>query len=187
MKILRPIFAAAIVASMTFPLYAADKCDEATNSAKSNVDQIYLPKIDLWIKVSKALKDKGLDPRKYPIIMPDGSVEVLDLLDVIDKLVRQRADAYNQIQTAGDDCNKQIAPYQKALDIGVFFVTGGLSKVLPPSMTHVDASQILSGHPLGGPGALVPKLRDDLLNGLGIGGDVACFIRDPLRAMRGGC
>jgi hypothetical protein len=167
--------------------FAADKCDEASSSAKQNVDQIYLPKVDLWIKVSKALKDKGLDPRKYPVIMPDGSVELLDLLDVVEKLIKQRADAYSQIQTAGDDCNKGIAPYQKALDIAVFFSTGGLSAILPPSMTKIDASQILSGTPLGGPGALIPKLREDILNGLGIGGDVACGIRDPLKFIRGGC
>lgn len=167
--------------------FAADKCDEATNGAKQNVDQIYLPKIDLWIKVSKALKDKGLDPRKYPVIMPDGSVELLDLIDVVEKLTKQRAEAFGQIQTAGDDCNKGIAPYQKALDIAVFFSTGGLSAILPPTMTKIDASQILSGTPLGGPGALIPKLRDDILNGLGVGGDVGCAIRDPLKFIRGGC
>ncbi|SMF13876.1 hypothetical protein [Pseudogulbenkiania subflava] len=167
--------------------FAADKCDEAANGAKQNVDQIYLPKIDLWIKVSKALKDKGLDPRKYPIIMPDGSVELLDLVDVVEKLIKQRAEAYNQIQTAGDDCNRGIAPYQKALDIAVYFATGGLSAILPPTMTKIDASQILSGNPLGGPGALIPKLREDILNGLGIHGDVACGIRDPLKFIRGGC
>lgn len=167
--------------------FAADKCDEAMNGAKQNVDQIYLPKIDLWIKVSKALKDKGLDPRKYPVIMPDGSVEILDLLDVVEKLIKQRAESFNQIQTAGDDCNKGFAPYQKALDIAVIFITTGLSTVLPPTMTKIDASQILDGKPLGGPGALIPKLREDILNGLGVGGDVACAIRDPLKFIRGGC
>lgn len=167
--------------------FSADKCDEATNGAKNNVDQTYLPKIDLWIKVSKALKDKGLDPRKYPVIMPDGSVELLDLIDVVEKLTKQRAEAFGQIQTAGDDCNKGFAPYQKTLDIAVFFSTGGLSAILPASMTHIDASQILSGTPLGGPGALIPKLREDILNGLGIGGDVGCAIRDPLKFIRGGC
>jgi hypothetical protein len=40
---------------------------------------------------------------------------------------------------------------------------------------------------LGGPGALLPKLREDILKGLNIGGDVACFIRDPLRAIKGAC
>lgn len=172
---------------LTLNAHSADKCDEAGASAKNNVDQIYLPKIDLWIKVSSALKDKGLDPKKYPVIMPDATVEILDLVDVIEKLSKQRAEAYGQIQSANDDCNKGIAPYQKSLDIAVFFATGGLSAILPPQMSHVDASQILSGYPLGGPGALIPKLREDLLNGLGIGGDVGCFIRDPLRALKGDC
>jgi hypothetical protein len=166
---------------------AADKCDEASASAQSNVDQIYVPKIDLWIKVSKALQDKGLDPRKYPVVMPDGSVEILDLIDVVDKLAKQRVEAYQQITTATNDCNNNIQPYQKILDVAVTFVTGGLSSVLPPAMSKVDASQILSGYPLGGAGALIPKLREDLLKGLGVGGDLGCLIRDPLRAARGDC
>lgn len=166
---------------------AADQCDQAAGDAQKNIDQIYLPKIDLWIKVSSALKEKGLDPRKYPVIMPDGSVELLDLIDVVEKLSRQRAEGWGQVDKAKNDCVEKIAPYQKILDIAAFFATGGLSAVLPPTMTHVDASQILSGHPLGGAGALIPKLREDLLNGLGVGGDLACFIRDPLRAARGQC
>lgn len=179
------IFAACLAA--TSLASAADKCQEAGSSSRNNVDQIYMPKIDLWIKVSAALKDKGLDPRRYPVIMPDGSVEILDLVDVVDKLAKQRGNAYNEIQNATDDCEKGLAPYQKALDVAVFFSTGGLSAVLPPQMTKIDASQILSGYPLGGPGALIPKLREDILKGLNIGGDVGCFIRDPLRAVRGGC
>lgn len=167
--------------------WAADTCDSAASDGKQLIDVVYLPKMDLWIKVAKAMKDKGLDPRKYPVIMPDGSIEILDLVDVVDKLAKKRAEGYGQIEQAKGDCNKQIEPYQKALDIAKFLTTGGLSAILPPTMTHIDASQILSGHPLGGPGALIPKLREDLLNGLGVGGDVACFIRDPLRAIRGGC
>lgn len=169
------------------PGHASDKCEHAVSSAIMNVDQVYLPKIDLWIKVAKALTDKGLDPRKYPIVMPDGTVEVMDLYDVIDKLSKQRAEAYRQIKVGEDDCEKAIKPYQDILNVAVFFSTGGLSAVLPPALTKIDASQILSGYPLGPSGALIPKMREDILNGLGIGGDVACFIRDPLRAARGGC
>lgn len=169
------------------PAAASDKCEHAVSSATMNVDQVYLPKIDLWIKVAKALADKGLDPRKYPIVMPDATVEIMDLYDVIEKLGKQRVEAYRQIKSAEGDCEKAIKPYQDILNVAVFFSTGGLSAVLPPALTKVDASQILSGHPLGGPGALIPKLREDILKGLGIGGDLACLIRDPLRAIRGDC
>lgn len=187
MKLSRNLVAGFTLALVSLHSGAADLCRDASAQGKSTIDAAYLPKIDLWIKVSKAMKDKGLDPRKYPIIMPDGSIEVLDLIDVVEKLAKQRAEGYSQIASAESGCEKKIEPYQKAVDIGVFFATGGLSTVLPPTMTHVDASQILSGHPLGGPGALLPKLRDDLLKGLGVGGDVGCFIRDPLRALKGSC
>ena len=171
----------------TLAMAQADVCNNAEASAHKTVDDTYLPKIDLWIKVSKALQEKGIDPHKYPVVMPNGSVEVLDLTEVVRRLTLQRAAAYGKIETAISECNQKIAPYQKATDIAVFFATGGLSAVLPPQMTHVDASQILSGHPLGGPGALIPKMREDILNGLGIGGDVAGIIRDPLCVARGKC
>lgn len=165
----------------------ADKCNEAENSAKRSIDATYIPAINLWTIVADGLKAKGFDPRKYPVIMPDGSIEVLDVVDTVEKLARKRAEGYQQIVNATDDCNKAIAPYQKTLDVAVFFATGGLSSVLPPALTRIDASQFLSGKYLGGPNALIPKMRDDLLDGLGVGGDVACLIRDPLRFLRGDC
>ncbi|MCB8878400.1 hypothetical protein [Acidisoma silvae] len=165
----------------------ADECDSAVEQATLQIDTIYLPKIDLWTKISYALQNKGLDPHKYPVIMPDGSVEILDIPDVISKLAIQRANGYNQIQQAVADCKDAIAPYQKITDVSAFIVTGGLSAVLPPQMTHVDAAQLLGGHPIGGAGALIPSTRDAVLKSLGISGDVAGIIKDPLCVIHGGC
>src|SRR5262245_40878386 len=111
---------------------AADVCNEAQSKAIKSIDDTYVPKIELWIKVSKALQDKGIDPRKYPVVMPDATVEVMDLLDVIKKLAEQRGKGHVQVQKAVDDCEKGIAPFQKITDIAVFLGTGGLSAVLPP-------------------------------------------------------
>jgi hypothetical protein len=181
--------AAALAGGLLFGCnaFAADVCDEASGKAKAQIDNTYLPMIDLWTKVAKALQDKGIDPHKYPVIMPDGSVQILDIVELITKLALQRANGYGQVNTAVNDCNKQIAPYQKITDIGVFLTTGGLSAVLPPQMTHVDASQLLKGTPLGGPGALIPQMREQILSGLGVGGDVAGIIRDPLCVLHGKC
>lgn len=167
--------------------YAADSCVSAGRDGRQLIDDTYVPKIDLWIRVSKGMQDKGLDPRKYPVIMPDGSIEILDLIDVVQKLTNKRVEGYQTIGDAESDCEKKIKPYQQVTDAATFVATGGLSAILPKSMTHVDASQFLSGKPLGPDNALIPQLREQLLKGFGIGGDVACAIRDPLRAARGQC
>lgn len=174
------------------PALSADQavCANARSQATSKIDGVYVPMIDRWIKVSDALKKKGLDPERYPVLIPNTDppqIEVLNITDVVKKLASQRTAAYQQIDAGINDCNKGFATYQKALDIAAFFATGGLSAVLPPQMTHIDASKILSGYPLGDKEALVPKARDDLLNSLNIGGDFACMIRDPLRFARGQC
>lgn len=183
LKFLTVIWLWALVAANA---YAADKCDEAGEKGYSNVNSVYDPKIELFLKISGALKEKGFDPKRYPVVFPDGRVEPLDLTDTVQKLALQKASAYNKIKDAVDECNKGFAVPQKIADTAVFFATGGLSAILPSSFSHVDASQILSGTVFGGPDALIPKMRDDLLNGLGISGDVACIIRDPKKIF-GGC
>lgn len=165
---------------------AADTCNEGENKGTAAIDAEFVPKIELTLKISKALQDKGLDPRKFPIVSESGDVEVLDLVDLVEKLANKRADGYQIVRNAKNDCEKALKPYQDVVDAGVLFATGGLASVLPERFKNIDVSQILSGHPLGGPNALIPKMRDDILNGLGIGGDVAKIIRDP-KCVFGGC
>ena len=166
--------------------FAADKCVEAGDKGYQQINSVYDPKLDLFMKISGALKEKGFDPKRYPYVTPQGGVEPVDLVELVTKLAIQKASGYKQVAQAVDECNKGFAVPQKITDAAVFFATGGLSAVLPDRMTHVDVSQLLSGTPFGGPNALIPKLRDDVLNGLGIGGDVACIIRDPKKIF-GGC
>jgi len=165
---------------------AEDKCVQAGDAGYTKINAVYDPKIELFLKISLALQAKGFDPKRYPYVTPEGGVEPVDLTELVTKLAIQKASGYKQVADAVDSCNKDLAVPQKILDTATFFATGGLSAVLPNRMTHIDASQLLSGTPFGGQNALIPKLRDDALNGLGIGGDVACIIRDPKKIF-GGC
>lgn len=167
-------------------VFAADKCVEAGDKGYEQINVVYDPKLQLFMKISGALKEKGFDPKRYPYVTPQGGVEPVDLVELVTKLAIQKASGYKQVAKAVDDCNQGFAVPQKITDAAVFFATGGLSAVLPDRMTHVDVSQLLSGTPFGGPNALIPQLRDQVLNGLGIGGDVACIIRDPKKIF-GGC
>ncbi|WP_338834462.1 hypothetical protein [Bradyrhizobium septentrionale] len=187
--ILRRVFGIALLALIQLAArtaFAADKCVEAGDKGYQQINTVYDPKLQLFMKISGALKEKGFDPKRYPYVTPQGGVEPVDLVDLVTKLAIQKSSGYKQVAKAVDECNKGFAVPQKITDAAVFFATGGLSAVLPARLTHVDVSQLLSNTPFGGPDALIPKLRDDVLNGLGIGGDVACIIRDPKKVF-GGC
>jgi hypothetical protein len=168
---------------------AADACVDAGDKGYAQINSTYDPKINLFLGISGALRDKGVDPKKYPVVtVKDGhpSVDVIDLTDLVTKLALQKASAYHQVRNAVNDCNKGFAVPQKIMDTAVLFGTGGLSAVLPPQMTHVDISEFLNGKWFGGDGALIPHMREQALSAAGISGDVACIIRDPKKIF-GGC
>ncbi|MCP9230585.1 hypothetical protein NMG46_10045 [Mesorhizobium sp. LMG 17147] len=182
-------FVLAVWAAATFcsPARAAsDVCVQAGDQGYKQINDIYDPKIDMLMRIADGLKAKGFDPRNYPVVLSDGRVEPLDLIDAISKAAIGKAAAYKQVNDAVEQCNQGLKTPQKVTDAAVFFATGGLSAILPPRFTHVDVSEILAGKPFGGPNAFLPKARDDLLKGLGIGGDVACIIKDPKKIF-GGC
>lgn len=78
-------------------------------------------------------------------------------------------------------CTASFEPYQKIVDNLVSIYTLGLSDILQPHMTHVDVSELLAGYPLGGPNALVPKFREQILSG--DNGTVANILRDPWKCL----
>lgn len=94
---------------------------------------------------------------------------------------------YNQgetmkgIEDLRQKCTQEFKPYQDVVDAMVVIYTGGLSEILQPHMTHVDVSELLAGYPLGGPNALVPRFREQILNG--DQGTIANIVRDPWKCL----
>jgi len=80
-----------------------------------------------------------------------------------------------------NDCAGEFAGPQEVMNVAVAAMSFGLSEMLPGKTAYVDVSEILSGYPLGGPEALVPKLREQLLGGgRGTGANI---IRDPIKCL----
>jgi hypothetical protein len=165
---------------------ASSVCVEAGDKGYDQIRAIYDPKIDLFLKVVQNLQKMGHDPKKYPAVLPDGTIEDVDMTDLVTRMAVQKSAAANKVREAVDQCNQSLATPQKITDAAVFFATGGLSAILPAKYTHTDIGNILAGKPFGDGNALVPKARDDLLNSLGVSGDVACIIKDPKKIF-GGC
>jgi hypothetical protein len=165
--------------SWTNEAAAQDACRQAAAQQDYQIRVNYGQQIDFWVRIAGALQAKGVDPANFPQALPDGSVQYINIPILIQMLANQRDTGLGAIFQSFQQCVAGFAPYQQIINTGVFFVTGGMSQVLPPAATHVDASRILGGTPFGGPTAIVPQARDQVLNRLGIGGDVAKVIRNP--------
>lgn len=175
--------------SMSKGLAAEDLCVQAGDKGYDQINTTYDPKINLFLGIAAALRDKGVDPKKYPVVtVTNGkpSVEVFDVTDLATKLTLQKGSAYLKVRDAVDQCNKGFAVPQKIVDTAVFFATGGLSAVLPPRLFHIDVSEFAGGKWFGGDGAFIIEMRDQALSAAGISGDVACIIKDPKKIF-GGC
>jgi hypothetical protein len=180
--------AVSICLSKALPTFAIDKCTDAENAATQTIANQYdsvLKEIDGRIA---QCNQKGIDPTKFPYFDKDGNLQVADLSALRSDLVAQKAkdqsDFDKQIKT---DCINKIQPIQDVVDLAMKFATLGISTVLPKHVTNVDVSEIMSGKPLGGNGAVIPDLRESALNAIGAGGqnnDLAKVIRDPGRVVR---
>jgi len=168
------------------PLHAQDACSGAAGQGDAAIREQYQQAIDYWLKLAAAAQLKGFDPRHFPQADQFGNVESLDLVKIVNDISAKRDQAIQAIYVAFQQCKANIAPYQRIVDTTIFFMSGGLSQVVPERAMHVDASRLLGGTPLGGPGALVPQTREYIFTRLGIGGDVANSIRNPLQITQNG-
>ena len=138
----------------------AGVCNRATDDAKQRMDSDFAA----WVA---AIQGNNLPQ------------EVKNAYIVLFKYNRDQA--YNQADQINQQCTQSFKPYQDVMDAIVTFYTVGLAKVLQPAMTHVDVSELLKGYTLGGPNALVPKFREQILNG--DSGTVANILRDPWKCL----
>jgi hypothetical protein len=164
-----------------------EACGKAKDAGLQTVNTAFGSKRDLWLKIAKTVHDKGFDAQKFPVIMPNGKADTVDLPDVLAKIAFENANAVQKIEEVARDCTNGVAGPEKISALATVLSTDAIAAILPTQATRIDASQILSGQPLGGPGGLTPKVRDDILQGLGLNNELAKVIRDPSCVLRGGC
>jgi hypothetical protein len=85
------------------------------------------------------------------------------------------------VRQAWAECAQGFRRPQQVVDAVVTLYTFGINRMLPAGMTHVDVSEVMTGHPLGGPGAVIPQIRETFLHG--DNSTPANIIRDPIRCL----
>lgn len=144
----------------TIALAQAGVCNRASDDTRARV----VADVQLW-------KD-AINSTDYPQPVKDAHNTLFDY---------NMGESLKGIEAQRQACTAAFKPYQEVVDAMVLIYTGGLSEILAPHMTHVDVSELLAGYPLGGPNALIPKFREDILSG--DRGTVANIIRDPWKCL----
>jgi hypothetical protein len=173
-----------IVALYACPAYAESRqCTDAKDQGNKAVSTYYDPRIQQVNEAIDAIKSKKGDPNTVAIKVGD---KFLTLPEISAKLERDKQIALASISVQIDDCEKALKPYQEIVNGFANIANGGIAGLLPGKMGFIDASDILAGYPLGGPDALVPKARDQILNSIGLGGnnDLGKIVKDPVRPIR---
>lgn len=147
-------------ATPEFALAQAGVCNRATNDAKQKMEE----DVAAWIAAINSNDQPQEVKNAYMVLFRYNRDQMF-----------QEADKQNA------KCTREFKSYQDTMDVIVAAYTLGLSKVLQPAMTHVDVSELLKGYTLGGPNALIPKFREDILRG--DRGTVANILRDPWKCL----
>jgi hypothetical protein len=159
-------------------------CDAKLATYRGELDAKVAPVlIEIDANIENIRKSGG-DPEKIAVKMDNGSFKTLPEIRAM--IISQKDEVSQQIDKAASDCSSDLKPFQDVIDAAVTAATGGLNKILPERMTHIEIGEILGGKPFGGDGAIVPHLREQVLGMLGLKNDrgfVTTFIRDPLHAI----
>lgn len=169
--------------SMRPALADSQQCTAARDKGKEAVSSYYDPRIKQINDVIQAIKDKGGDPNAIAIKVGN---KFYTSPEIAAKLERDKQIALTAVSTQIDDCEKGVKPYQDVVNNFANIATSGIAGQLPAKMAFIDASEILAGYPLGGPDALIPKAREQIMNAVGLGGnnDLGKIIKDPARPIK---
>lgn len=177
----RSMFLSLLVSVFVVGAAKSDMCSDAAGQGDFRVREQYQHTIDYFMKISAAAQSRGFDPRRFPQADNYGNITAVDLIDTIEKISAKRDEGVAAIFQAFQECRSNIAPYQRIVDVGSFYLFGAMQQVIPQSARQIDAGRLLAGTPFGGPNALVPQTREYIMARLGIGGSAADFIRNPLQ------
>jgi hypothetical protein len=150
------------MAFISAPAFANNFCNAQTAHYREELDGKTAPVFKEINQTIEEMRQHGTDPEDIRFKTFDGSFKSLP--EILRALTDQKAAMAKEIDAVADKCAGELKPYQDATEAAVSIAFGGLDKLLPTRMTHVEIGEILAGKPFGGEGGVVPHLRNQLLN-----------------------
>ncbi|MFM0125704.1 MULTISPECIES: hypothetical protein [Paraburkholderia] len=160
-----------------------EQCAAWGNAIRQKADEFYNHQIEETKNLIKDSIGKGLNPKAIEL---EGGIATVDYEILLQRTINAKNSAYADSESREATCNAAAPPEwvgdtQKITD---FAMTVALLPYV--ALTHdyaaqkIDLGEVYKGHTFGGDNALFPKARADVLSALGIGGDTAKFLSDPV-------
>lgn len=158
------------------------QCEAFGNAIRQKVEEFFAPRILETQSLIDSEIAAGRDPEQYQI---QGGMVTINLRKLLAKINEMKELGMKNAELHENACDKEAVPNwigdaTKVSDIALgiamlplILLTGNLA------MAHVDLGEVYKGKIFGGNDAFVPKLRDDVLDELRIGGDIRKFLNDP--------
>ena len=158
------------------------QCESFGNTIRAKVEEFFTPRIAETQALIDAELAAGRNPEQYEI---QGGMVTINLRKLLQKIKDMKELGMKNAELHESACDEDAVPNwigdaTKVTDIALgiamlpmILLTGNLA------MSHVDLGEVYKGKVFGGNNAFVPKVRDDILDALHIGGDVRKFINDP--------
>lgn len=162
------------------------QCAEYGKKIREKVNEFFNPRIEATEKIIADETAAGRDPTQYSI---QGGIATINLVKLVQKIKESKDLGMKNAEAHEQQCDKGAVPdwigdAQKVSDMALgiamlplIVLTGNLAAA------HVDLGEVFHGRPLGGDNAFIPKMRDDVLDALGIGGDMRKLINDPFNVI----
>lgn len=161
------------------------QCEAYGDAIRQKVEEFFSPRIAETQSLIDSEIAAGRNPEQYQI---QGGMVTINLIKLLAKINEMKELGFRNAALHESACDKEAVPNwvgeaTKVSDIALgiamlpmILLTGNLA------MAHVDLGEVYKGKVFGGNDAFIPKLRDDVLDELHVGGDVRKFINDPFNA-----
>lgn len=163
------------------------QCENWGNAIRQQADRFYDHQINTTRDLIHKAKDEGKDPTNVEL---EGGIAFIDYERLLQDTIDAKHLAYSDAEAKAAQCDANAVPdwlsdAQKTTD---FAMTVALLPYVALTNRYaafkVDLGEVYKGRMFGGDNALIPKAREEAFNALGIGGDVAKVLRDPVNEIR---
>ena len=163
------------------------QCVDWGNAIRHEADRFYDHQIKATNDLIQKARDEGLDPASVSL---QGGIATINYLLLLQQTIDAKSQAYAEADARAAQCDANAVPdwlsdAQKTSD---FAMTVALLPYVALTKQYaaakIDLGEVYKGRTFGGDNALIPKAREDAFNALGIGGDVAKVLRDPVNEVR---
>lgn len=163
------------------------QCKQWADLIRSKAMEFYDHQINEAENLKQLAIGRGEDPEKVEV----SSIATINYPKLIDNTNIAKTAALQEANRRGELCLKEAAPDwmtepQKITDYAMAVA------LLPYiELTHnyaaakVDLNEIYKGRAFGGSDAVMPKIREQVFNAIGISGDAAKVLSDPVNTIRG--